>query len=66
MSKKRLLLLGYAILSVLAIIFLFLAIFTDDNQIYLMVGLVSIILASILNLLRDSDKKPKQPTPPRD
>lgn len=62
MNKKQLLFFGYAILTILAIIFLFLAIFTNDNQTYLMIGLISVIFASMLNLLRDSGKKPKSKT----
>lgn len=57
MNKQRLLLLGYAILSVIAIIFLFLAIFADDNQVYIIIGLMGIIFATMLNLLRDSSNK---------
>lgn len=60
MNKQRLLLLGYAILSVIAIIFLFLAIFADDNQVYIIIGLMSIIFATMLNLLRDSSNKKDQ------
>lgn len=62
MNKKQLLFFGYAILTILAIIFLFLAIFTNDNQTYLMIGLISVIFASMLNLLRDSGKKLKSKT----
>lgn len=57
MNKQRLLLLGYAILSIIAIIFLFLAIFADNNQTYVMIGTIVIIFASMLNLLRDYPSK---------
>lgn len=63
MNKKQLLFIGYAMLTVVAIIFLFLAIFAENNQTYLMIGLISVIFASMLNLLRgDSNRqeKPKQ------
>lgn len=55
-SKRNILYIGYAILTILAIIFVFLSIFTDDRT-YSFVGLIGMLAAYILNFIRNSDDK---------
>lgn len=55
-GKKSILYIGYVILTVLAIIFFILSIFTDDRT-YSYVGLAGIIVAYILNHIRNLDDK---------
>lgn len=55
-GKKSILYIGYVIMTVLAIIFVILSIFTDDRT-YSYAGLAGIIVAYILNHIRNLDDK---------
>ncbi len=66
-SKKRILFIGYGTLTVLAIIFLGLAIFTEDGNNYLFAGLASMAVANLFKLISDLDdrKNKKEQNPIR-
>ncbi len=51
-SKRMILYIGYVILTVLAISFVSLSIFTDDRR-YSFVGLAGIVVAYVLNHIRN-------------